>query len=96
MTAIDPTKGPEVSKLELSDLIEILRDCAGQEDGVDLDGDVLDTPFTDLGYDSIALLETAGRVQQRCGVVISDDALPDADTPRRFLDLVNETPAVSA
>jgi len=85
-----------MAKLEITELVEILREGAGEAEGVDLDGSVLDVSFLDLGYDSIAMLETASLVQRRCGVVLSDDAVAEADTPRRFLALVNGAPAVSA
>ncbi len=73
---------------DLHDLRRILRDVAGTEQGVDLDGDILDTPFEDLGYDSLALLETAARILHEYGVRLDDDALAEATTPRVLLDLV--------
>ncbi len=75
--------------IELLDLRRILRESAGAEQGVDLDGDILDTTFADLGYDSIAIMETAARLAREYGVAIDDDALLEATTPRLFLDLVN-------
>ena len=75
--------------LELADLIHILRECAGVDEGVDLTGDILDTMFTELGYDSLALLEAASRVEREVGVKLSDDAVAAADTPRALLRLVN-------
>ncbi|GAA1427803.1 acyl carrier protein [Streptomyces thermospinosisporus] len=74
-------------QLELSDLTVLLRECAGEADGVDLDGDVLDVPFTDLGYDSLALLQTTGRIERDHDVAL-DEAL-DATTPRQYLETVN-------
>ncbi|GAA2637973.1 acyl carrier protein [Streptomyces vastus] len=74
--------------LELSDLTALLRECAGEEEGVDLDGDVLDVPFTDLGYDSLALLQTTGRIERDYEVTL-DEALDVAGTPRQYLDAVN-------
>ncbi len=71
------------------DLQRILRAGAGVEQDVDLDGEVLDETFEDLGYDSIALLETAGRISREYGVVIDDDALVKATTPRSLIELVN-------
>jgi act minimal PKS acyl carrier protein len=75
---------------ELKDLQRILQAGAGADQGVDLGGGtVLDTTFDDLGYDSIALLETAGRISREYGVTFDDDALVEATTPRRLIDLVN-------
>ena len=36
----------------LDDLRRILRACAGEEDSVDLDADIHDATFGELGYDS--------------------------------------------
>lgn len=76
--------------IELRDLRRILRESAGTEQGVDLDGEILDTPFDDLGYDSIAIMETTARLTREYGVSIDDDdALVAATTPRLLLDLIN-------
>jgi act minimal PKS acyl carrier protein len=75
--------------LTLDSLIDILRVSAGDDGDVDLGGAIEDTPFEDLGYDSLAILETASRVQRTYGVVLDDEQLAGADTPRRFLAAVN-------
>lgn len=77
-------------EMTLDDLIGVLRDCAGEAEGVDLSGDILDVPFADLGYDSLAMLEAASRVERERGVELADEAVGTAGTPRRFLALVNE------
>jgi act minimal PKS acyl carrier protein len=74
---------------QLADLRRILREGAGADEGVDLDGEILDTAFDDLGYDSIALMETAARISREYGTPIDDDALTPATTPRALLALVN-------
>ncbi|WP_369250093.1 acyl carrier protein [Streptomyces sp. R41] len=81
-------------ELTLADLTRILRQSAGDE-GIDLDGDILDTTFTDLGYDSLALLEAASRVERELGVKLSEETVGEAETPRLFLALVNEPVAAS-
>ncbi|WP_338676851.1 acyl carrier protein [Streptomyces sp. SCSIO 30461] len=73
----------------LADLTRMLRESAGEEEGVDLDGDVMDTPFMDLGYDSLALLQVIGQIQREYGIEIPDDAVVDAETPRALLALIN-------
>lgn len=75
--------------LELTDLTALLRECAGEDEGVDLDGDILDVPFVDLGYDSLALLQTTGRIERDFDLVLDEEAVDEADTPRAYLDLVN-------
>jgi act minimal PKS acyl carrier protein len=78
---------PDVS---IDDLKRILRTCAGETEGIDLDGDILDLEFEALGYDSLALLETAAQLTQEYGVELDDDATVSARTPRELLKLVNE------
>ena len=75
--------------IALPDLRRILLEGAGAVQGVDLDGEILDSNFEDLGYDSIAIMETAARISREYGVAIDDEALLDARTPRLLLDLVN-------
>lgn len=77
-----------MSELTLAELTEIMRVCAGEAAG-DLHDEMLDVDFAALGYDSLALLETAGRIQQVYGVRLDDD-VACASTPRTFLALVNE------
>ncbi|MEV7009978.1 acyl carrier protein [Streptosporangium sp. NPDC051022] len=74
-------------ELTLADLARILRECAGEDEGVDLSGDFGDVPFADLGYDSLAVLETAARLSRDYGVHLSDDDVLDAGTPRKLLQL---------
>lgn len=78
-----------MARIELKDLLDLLRECGGVDDSVNLDGDVLDVTFTDLGYDSLALLQTAGRVERDYGLTLDEEAVGEAQTPRGFLDLVN-------
>ena len=73
--------------LDLSELRRILRTVAGAEQGVDLDADIMDTPFSDLGYDSLALLEAAAQILREFGVRLEDDALLEASNPRQLLAL---------
>lgn len=79
--------------ITLDTLITILREAAGADESVDFTGDVMDAGFEELGYDSLALLETTARLQQDYGVVLEDDAALAAKTPRELLDLVNAAAA---
>jgi act minimal PKS acyl carrier protein len=67
-----------------------LRTAAGEVDATVLDGDILDTAFDDLGYDSLALLETAGRIEREFGIRLPDSFVTDARTPRGLVDGVNQ------
>lgn len=76
--------------LELTDLTRLLRECAGEEEGVDLDGDdVLDALFADLGYDSLALLQTTGLIERQYDIMLDEEAMDEVETPRKYLELVN-------
>ncbi len=86
----------ESKTLELADLTRMLRESAGEEEGVDLDGDVLDTEFTELGYDSLALLQVIGRISREYGIEVPDDAAAEAETPRALLELINSLPEMAA
>jgi act minimal PKS acyl carrier protein len=72
----------------LPELRRILRESAGVESGVDLEGEILDITFEDLGYDSIAVLETVAKITQEYGVPIDDDGLTVEATPRQLLALI--------
>jgi act minimal PKS acyl carrier protein len=76
--------------LNLNALMDVLQACAGQPTA-GFEGRTLDTPLSDLGYDSLALLECAGRLESEHGVHLSDDALSELRTPHDLLTLVNGT-----
>jgi acyl carrier protein len=75
--------------IDLPELTRLLRECAGEEGGVDLDGDVPDTAFMELGYDSLALLQVIGCIQRDHGIELDEDAVAEAETPRALLDVIN-------
>ncbi|MZE67832.1 phosphopantetheine-binding protein [Streptomyces sp. SID5789] len=77
------------TQFTLDDLRRILREAAGADENVDLDADIQDTTFAVLGYESIALLETGGRIEREYSIVLDDDDLGDDLTPRDLLDIVN-------
>ncbi|MFB7719004.1 MULTISPECIES: acyl carrier protein [unclassified Nocardia] len=72
-----------------TDLNRLLRQGAGVDEAVDLDGDVLDTPFDELGYDSLALLELASRLKTEFGITIPDAELIEMKTPRIAVQVAN-------
>jgi act minimal PKS acyl carrier protein len=70
----------------IEDLVRILCRASGTPDGVDLAGDILDTRFEVLGYDSLALLETASCIEREYGIELNEAEYP---TPRAFLEAVH-------
>ncbi|MEU3977704.1 acyl carrier protein [Streptomyces bacillaris] len=75
--------------MTLSQLQEVLRECAGEDEASMAVGVAPDQTFSDLGYDSLAILETQSRIQRDFGVKISDDAMQDLKTPKALVDHVN-------
>lgn len=72
----------------LDDLRRILREGSGDSPG--LDGDFAEIGFEDLGYESLALLETTGRIRREFGVALDDDEVIALTTPAALVELVNE------
>lgn len=79
--------------MSLDELRGILITCAG-EDGA-LRGDILDVPFDELGYDSLALIDAAAALKREHGVVIPDERLTELANPRELLGLINDVMATN-
>jgi acyl carrier protein len=75
-------------ELTIEELRRIMRECAGEDESVNLDGDVSDTAFSDLGYDSLAMMETAAKIEREFGLQLPED-MAAVETPRAFLTVVN-------
>ncbi|MFE9022970.1 acyl carrier protein [Streptomyces sp. NPDC007808] len=73
----------------IADLKRILLEGAGADEGVDLDGEILDTDFEELGYESLALLETGGRIEREYGISLDDDIFTEHRTPRALVAAIN-------
>jgi act minimal PKS acyl carrier protein len=80
----------ELTALTVDQVRQILREVAGEDETGGLDGDIGAVPFADLGYDSLALLELAGRVEREYRVRLADDTVVQARTPDEFVALVTE------
>jgi minimal PKS acyl carrier protein len=78
------------TQVTIDDLRRVIHEGAGVDEGTDIGPDALDVEFQELGYDSLALLETIGRLSREYDLRVSDEeALAEATTPRRLLQLVN-------
>jgi minimal PKS acyl carrier protein len=75
--------------MTIDELRNILMEAAGADESIDLAGEIIDRDFADLGYDSLALLETAAVIQRRYSVTLSDEEVTESRTPREVLDAVN-------
>jgi act minimal PKS acyl carrier protein len=78
-----------MARFTLDDLKQALRTAAGEDESVDLDGDILDSDFGDLGYDSLAVLETASLVERNFDVQLPDHDVGMLHTPGKLIDFVN-------
>lgn len=79
-----------MAEFTLEEFIKVLVDCAGVSEEHDLTGNIHDLPFDELGYDSLALLQTATRLQDELRIVIPDDAVSEFTTPRATLTYINK------
>lgn len=74
----------------LADLVGYVREAAGEDEEFDLNGDIGDTKFTNLGYDSIAMVEVAVLVERELGIKLPGEGTGKDATPKEFVELVNE------
>ncbi len=56
---------------------------------MNIDGDILNLTFEELGYDSLALLEAFGLIEREHGIELEDSMFAEANTPRALLAVVN-------
>lgn len=91
MNPTDPVDGTASAptRLTLTQLTGALRHSAGFDGGAELDAGTLDVAFTDLGYDSVALLETCAHIERRHGIKLDDSTIENATTPRALLAVIN-------
>ncbi|WUH98282.1 acyl carrier protein [Spirillospora sp. NBC_00431] len=80
-----------MSQLTLPDLVQILRECAGESDAVSVadQSGIGDMDVDALGYDSLALMEAAARVSRRFGIDVPEDEMADIRTLNEFVTIVN-------
>jgi act minimal PKS acyl carrier protein len=76
--------------MTIDELRGILVSCAGGEETAALQGDIADAPLDALGYDSLALMETAARLKVDHGVVLPDEQISKVGTLGELLGLVND------
>jgi act minimal PKS acyl carrier protein len=72
----------------IADLTRVIRQCAGEGD-VEIAGAGPGDTFSDLGYDSLALLEMSTVIQRQYQVAIPEGALVGHHTLGGAVDLVN-------
>jgi len=73
-------------QITIRELEEIMHECAGWAQSLE---QAPDQSFEELGYDSLALLETSSRIKRDCGIELSEDQLGEIKTPRELVEAVN-------
>lgn len=79
----------------VKELVDVLRESAGEDEDVSLEGDILDVDFQSLGYDSLALFNTVRWIERDLGITLSDEAIDAEGTPRALLDEINKASSQS-
>jgi act minimal PKS acyl carrier protein len=83
------------TEFTVDDLKRILHQAAGAGDEMGPDSAVLDSTFENLGFESLALLETSALIQREFGVRIEESTLAEDLTPRVLIESVNAQLATS-
>jgi act minimal PKS acyl carrier protein len=76
--------------MSIEDLRGIFIACAGGDDTDVLHGDISAISFEELGYDSLALIETTATLKRDYGVVIPDEQITKVRTLSELLNLIND------
>ncbi|WP_037671851.1 acyl carrier protein [Streptomyces griseus] len=79
-----------MADLTLIRLMEVMKACAGEGEGLDLNSDFGDRTFADLGYDSLAVIETVTRIEREYDVHLDEGEVMDAPTPAALLGLISQ------
>ncbi|MBT2206897.1 MULTISPECIES: phosphopantetheine-binding protein [Actinomadura] len=74
----------------LADLVGYIRQAAGEDEDFDLDGDIGEITFANLGYDSIAMVEVVVSVERELGISLPGEGTDKDSTPTKFVEVVNE------
>lgn len=74
----------------LDDLVRIMRQSAGEYLETGPAGEVAENSFDELGYDSLALLELAARIQQEFPVTMPDESIEHMKSPAQTVEYVNQ------
>jgi minimal PKS acyl carrier protein len=73
----------------LNDLRVIMRESAGELEVDARDADLAETSYSDLGYDSLALLDVTARIRQALDVHLPEEAVACTATPAATVAAVN-------
>ncbi len=77
-------------QITLSQLADIMRECAGEDEGALPLDQAPYQPFDELGYDSLALMETHSRIERDFGIELGEDEAAGIKTAGELVDFVNQ------
>jgi act minimal PKS acyl carrier protein len=83
-----------MSEFTIDQLEQAMRDGAGADEDGGFGAGALDMTFSDLGYDSVMVMEVISRVERSLPVAIPESEWQEvvdveSSTPREFLRMVN-------
>jgi act minimal PKS acyl carrier protein len=76
------------SNITVDGMRRLIIGCAGAPEVPVADADFADTAFEQLGYESLALMESAAAIERDYGVSLADEVLFAAKTPRELTAVV--------
>ncbi|WP_208298550.1 acyl carrier protein [Streptomyces liangshanensis] len=79
-----------MAELTIDELKEFLLRTLGEDETVDLSGDILDTGLAELGFDSLAVIATTSSLEQHFRIKVPEEAYSDIKTPGDFLTVFNQ------
>jgi len=82
-------KEGQMTTFGLEDLKRLLTSDSNTSDGSEITESSLTDEFTELGYDSLALLELVSKVEREFGIKLPDDALENMLTPKSTVDYIS-------
>ncbi|MEU4575126.1 acyl carrier protein [Nonomuraea sp. ATR24] len=85
-----------MTEFTFDDLKRVVSTCLGTTEAADLTPESADTPFEELGLDSLARYEVATVLQEQLGLPIPDEDIDRMLSPRQTLTYVNERLAAAA
>ncbi|MEV5985402.1 acyl carrier protein [Streptomyces sp. NPDC052051] len=75
--------------MTFDDLKQVITTAVGDGLAEELEESRIAVAFTEIGYDSLAVLEIASQIQRQYGLKIPDEAIEEMDSPQAVLDYVN-------
>ncbi|GAA3990711.1 acyl carrier protein [Thermobifida alba] len=85
-----------MTELTLDHLIQIMRECAGEDTDAALGADSAHVDFDELGYDSLAVMEAAARLERDLGIALPEEEIAEVRTLAAFVALANRRLTESA